>query len=929
MNSRELILLSPYRLPAKDSLFLSDEDVASFLNGYTALWHPSVLRGASDPPRIASPYDYETPSAGHVYAIPETPPMFLPDDWDQRVEQAGAMAFRAGSDREIAVANALEVLRKSSAEPLANISLEAIRPFFGIGFGYAHLVALFEAMDHDNILATAEFWQDMQQAAETILNGDADTCQMHLQSAANRLLAAREGLYPVSIHLVDLCLFDEYQVDGRLPRAYDLNSPLNLITSGERLDTLAHTVPDRLSAFRERIQTQQLEICLGAYCEREDPLLPLESQLWNLRKGLAVVQDKLGQEVRTYARRRFSAHPNLPLLLSSVGLQRGLLVSFDETSLPSFRTAVVNWPAADGRQIELFTRTPYRADSPQTYFHIAHYLNQTIAQDHAATLSLLHRGAAELPWYGDWLELSKLAPVFGHWTTISDYFNQVMAGEQASSTADDFHADYLTIRTDAHVSHPVSSFARHARLRRRLDTTWTLAALHRGLAGASDTLRLESSLAELEDKLESSFTTADENLPTSLADLQSTVLTSLAERLLSRAPANSPGLLILNPCSFARRVALEVDGIDGALPIEGPLKACQVDDGKARLVVEVPALGFAWVPRRSQPGTAAQAKRMKLADDRHVRNEFFEAEIDPTTGGLRGFWDHRTRNSRVGQQMIYNPGGKVHCSSVKVTSTGPALGEVVSEGAILDDHDQILTKFRQRFRAWLGRPVLEIRLELYPEHKPTGYAWHSYYGARFAWRDERTVLLRGVNGSSLITSHTRPDAPDYLEWRLGKQSTVLFPGNLPFQQRHGARMLDVILVPEGETCQVFDLALALDREQPMQTAFGIVTPVPMIEVAKGPPHVGSAGWLFHLDAPNVLLTGLRPASDGADAIVARMLEYSQHYTQAEFRCVRNPTRATLLDARGEYRSEASISGDAAQFELSPGDFAQLKVEFSG
>src|SRR2546423_299542 len=75
MSARELILLSPYRLPTETTLYLGDEEVAAFLNGYTALWHPAALSGAAGPPRLGSPYDYEEPVAGHVYAVPDHPPL--------------------------------------------------------------------------------------------------------------------------------------------------------------------------------------------------------------------------------------------------------------------------------------------------------------------------------------------------------------------------------------------------------------------------------------------------------------------------------------------------------------------------------------------------------------------------------------------------------------------------------------------------------------------------------------------------------------------------------------------------------------------------------------------------------------------------------------------------------------------------------------
>ncbi len=181
---------------------------------------------------------------------------------------------------------------------------------------------------------------------------------------------------------------------------------------------------------------------------------------------------------------------------------------------------------------------------------------------------------------------------------------------------------------------------------------------------------------------------------------------------------------------------------------------------------------------------------------------------------------------------------------------------------LIDSKDEVLASFRQRFRAWIGRPLLEMRIDFKVVQPPKGYPWHGYYGARFAWRDETAVLQRGVLGTAYTTSHTRPETPDYLELRVGTQNTVLFPGGLPFHQRHGTRMLDVILMVEGEESSSFELAVGVDREQPMQTALGVVTPVPVVETGKGPPHVGAAGWLFHLDAPNLVLSSLRPRPTG-------------------------------------------------------------------
>jgi hypothetical protein len=696
--------------------------------------------------------------------------------------------------------------------------------------------------------------------------------------------------------------------------------PLNLLAPAATLEKLE---PAMLAGIREAVNAERLEVCGGPYLEREDALLPIESQLWNLRKGMATYKRLLGQDIQVFARKRFAAHPQVPLLLHQVGLHRALLLPFDDPVLPTYHVTVVNWPSPDGKQVETFTRTPYAADQPQTYFHWAHYLRKTIAEDHAATLAIAHFGKPAPPWYDDLLELSRLGPVFGQWTTFTRYFNDVLAGEYAAAgTPDEFHGDYLSQRTQAQSEDPVSGFVRHVRLRRRLDSTWTLTALLRGLAGKNDSLRLDARLEELEDKIEQ----MRESPSAELALAEKEVAEALAERLQARAAPDVPGYVVLNPCSFPRRLALELKAEAGAIAVGGPVKAVQLGDGHARLVVEVPALGFAWFPVPKE-GIVPAPARMRLADKQAVRNEFFEAEIDPATGGLRALRDLRTRTNRLGQQLVFNPGSTMRVKDIAVTSTGPALGEIVTEGTLVDEHQQVLALYRQRFRAWLGRPVLDLRMEIFPQRLVQGFPWHAYYGARFAWRDERAALLRGVNGIGYLSSSTRPETPDYLEIRQGKQNAIILTCGLPFHQRHGSRMLDVILVPEGEKVQAFEIGLAVDRAHPMLTALGMVTPATIVPTAKGPPHIGDSGWLFHLDAPNLLLTSMRPDSAGADAIVARIQECTMQPSQADMRCARNPRRASFVDALGGLLQEASVRDDAAVFDVPAGDLVNLRVEF--
>jgi hypothetical protein len=248
---RELILLSPYRLPAQSTQMLANDDVASFLNGYVCLWHPAVARGAERPPIVASPYDYEQPRPGQIFAVPESPPLLLPDDWDQRVLDSHAVAFRSAPSRETTVANFKQAMatfeqreiavdggdgvarpesskgvealqtphalpkaseratQQTAIETLLELQGTALAPFFAVGFGFLQIEGLFEAMEHENLLAAADLWQDVQAAVTAISDPDPDAVRRHLKSAADRLLSAREILYPVTIHLLDLVLLDE------------------------------------------------------------------------------------------------------------------------------------------------------------------------------------------------------------------------------------------------------------------------------------------------------------------------------------------------------------------------------------------------------------------------------------------------------------------------------------------------------------------------------------------------------------------------------------------------------------------------------------------------------------------------------------------------------------------------------------------------
>ena len=942
MTDRQLHLLSPYRMPTTYPLQLTGDEAASWLNGYLSLWHPAALALGSKPPIVSNTYDHDTPGAGYVYCVPQGPHLYQPDDWAERVQAAHAIRYASSSDR----AESMKLLKEALGEQgglLLDAPEEVVRLFAGLGLGYLLVDSLFEAMDHEKLLDQGAFWADVSEAVALASGGRQPpeseperTFETCLKAAAEKLQVAREQLFSGSVYWLDFALVNAKELQAAWPDSLEKGIPLTLLASGEDLEKLATEAPERFTELKSKIVPglpPSVDLCCGSFRERDEAFLPFESQLWNLREARRTVKKLFDVDTFAYSRQKSAFHPQLPSWLNHLGYKHAVLVSFDSATIPSLRGTAANWPGPDGKAVDAFTRAPLPAHDPHTFFNLVYHLREAVSQDAAPTIALIHKGQPAFDTYRDLLALAELGPVLGNWIGLGRYFTDAVTGDYiGSQPADDFFADYLDDRvTNGHRPDPVSAYPRHLRLRRRLDSAFTLAALHTHLTpnDASDLGALSTLETDIELRgVDIPAGTTDE-LSDALAKEEATIAARLADRLQGRA-ASQPGIMVFNPCSFARRAALELEGFRGPLPIGDAVKASEFENGIARFVVEVPPLGYVWLPREPAGGSAA-AKKIKTAEGLTVRNEFFEMDVDAATGGIRSFRDYRTRVTRFGSQLVYNPGSTVRVKSVKVTNAGAALGEITSEGELISAQDEVLATFKQRFRAWMGRPVLEVKIDLDVKHEPTGYPWHGYYGARFGWRDDRGVLFRGVNGQNTQTGYTRPVSPDYLEVRIGAERSFLFTGGLPFLQRHGSRMADVILVPEGEQARSFELLLSLDRELPMQTAAGWVSPTPVVMTEKGPPAAGASNWLGHVDMPSLILTSLRscPASEGMNrAVAGQFLETSGFGGSAEFRFVRDANQVSLVDGMGEPVQSLTMSGDAIPLDYSAGETLRVKAEWS-
>ncbi len=916
------IYLTNHKMPSTSITYLSDEEVRVWFGGWLELWRPEILVRLEGLPLTGGPYDHDPARGNHIYSVSPQTLALLPQDWVQKARDAGSEVIEiCGSDSSRTEGDSNPSL---SIEPFVLATGGALK-LQALGLGKAWLDAFCESQDHPNLLDSSQFWQLVSETARFILDGDDALATTKAQDAAALLVTAREGITTHGLFHLDLIL-------GPALSESDLESgtwlageyPRNLIASGSWLAEFEQKHPKSFSRLRELVDLGQIEVLGGVQIERDDPLTSVESQEWNLKKAKATYEALLGREPKVFARASAGLNPNYPLLLQQAGYRRAVLVSFDEATVPHYRSPVVSWAGSDGKSIEALARVPLPAESMQTWFHMAYHLGRAVREDHAPTVVLCHRNApgALATLVGT---LARLGPVMGRWLLLSDYFNEATPAEYPGvAPADDFAFDWLAPDNQDKPPEvdPVSRRANRARARRKVDAAFALGAIHEVLdKGVGEWSKSRRLLACAEDAFE-------EQEKDPAAVLESTAQ-MLAARLLRGAP-EAPGILVFNGCAFTRRIAFESRAITGHLEIQGVVKAFSKEGDLSRCVVEVPALGYCWIPRKGGEAKPVPRARMRLADEKAVRNEFFEAEIDPQTGAIKAFRDVKSRQNRGAIQLVFLPGSRMKADEVTVGSTGPALGELTVKGVLVDEKGDTIARFTQRLRAWIGRPVLEVQVELEPLQLPTGYPWHSLYAARFSLPLAISSLKRGSGGFVDETRHNRPLSPEFVEWTVGSGNCVLLTGGMPLLQRHGSSQFDLVLLPPGETANRFEFGLALDRNHPQQLALGWVSPAPLVEVEQGPPASGSSAWLFHQDLPNVLVGNFRtsnPAEGDTVQLDVRIQECEGHYSVGELRCFRAPTRASSMDSDGISSMGLGINEDAVQLEVPRREMSWLNIHW--
>ena len=265
---------------------------------------------------------------------------------------------------------------------------------------------------------------------------------------------------------------------------------------------------------------------------------------------------------------------------------------------------------------------------------------------------------------------------------------------------------------------------------------------------------------------------------------------------------------------------------------------------------------------------------------------------------------------------------------VRIDAPGPTLGRITSRGRLVDREGKRLAGFVETMTARRGSRVLEIEIELAPEREPEASPWNSYYAARFAWHDSTAELHRSVGMMRVATEAPRIEAPHFVDVRSERVRTTILTGGLPYHRRFGVRKMDTLLVVRGETSRRFRLGVGIDLPYPVPAAIEFLAPRTVLAEMAAPLSAAS-GWLFHIDARNVVATHWEPiVADGrAAGFVARLLETEGRKTTLGLRSFREVTAAEETDFTGQGSQSLPFQGDRVTVELAAHEWVEVRVRW--
>lgn len=927
MNLDNLTVVLPCHSLEDLSLDRSSVEAEQVLSAWSAFYHPALIVRFRGPPGWRGVLNVPSPPTGHLVVVPRCCEEELPADWLRTAQESEAVVIRECDHRGEILAKALEVVDSPVPD---GASQDLVHDFLALGYCHLLVELLTRQLRYMSNLDEVAFESSTLSAAEKWAEGDEDAAREHLTSAFDLLTEAREYFYPVETHLLDFTLVASTTIGPELDDLLARQAPTNLVLSGATLEAIAEQAPETMAAIRKGVEEGELSIVGGECEERELPLTGPEATLAQFFRGREIYKRLVGRAPEIYFRRRFGLSPLLPQILAKTGFSGACHFTLDDGRFPTGNQSRIKWEGISRASIDSLLRLPSDANRAGTFLALAERLGSAMDLDHAATAVFAHWPGQHSIWYDDLIRACSYSPVLGRFFSIEEYFKETKyVGQATRYPADGYRSPFLRQAIERGEERPLSRWQEAATSEIRDQVSHSLLTMAAMIGGATDG-----------------------SIPEGRSELG-----AIRDGLAPGSSQAGAGCLVVNPFPFRRRIVVDVSPWERLPAVGGAVVAAAKQKERKTVIASVPGMGFVWMdPDMSPPEPTPEPKKRQrwlgakkesaappMAEENVLRNDFFEVKVDPVTGALRSLHDYHTRDNRMAMQVACRRSGQrsgkgaddqemlysvMAADEVVVQECGPLVGELAVRGRLLEHDGTCVARYEQVLRAIRGSRVLEIDLSLDPERLPTGDPWNNYYAARFAWGDATADLFTGLGTATLACDSPQLEAPYFVDVRCEKINTTILTGGLPYHRRFGLRKMDTLLIVSGEPQRKFRLGIGTDVPYPYAAASEFLAPETVLgDVGQAPGP--QSGWLFHINARNVVATSWEPIFDGQRLLGVRMrlAETENRKVDLALQCFRQVSRARKVDFLGEALEELPVDGDRVTLTARGHEWMQVEVEF--
>jgi alpha-mannosidase len=929
-------------------VFHRGEDADRLLVSWTTLWHPALIAATHRMPtwfRLDQPPDADKP---RLLALPLPHESADPQGLRQSIESAGGRLVEGAVTRDAFLEAAFP-----EGTPQDRWDPELVRDFYALGFAYLQIRLLTRQMRYASQMSNEAFADNVVAAADAAGEGHLEQARSLVQSCFDLLSQERDHYYAVDVYLIDLALIAETLVGPALAEQLGSATKVNLQVPASVLPVIAGDA-ELWELLQAGLEANRIGLVGGDYRELPTTLLASETVQFQLEHGLHEFQERLGRRPQVYGRRTFGLAPALPQLLLRTGFSGAIHATFDGGRFPEATQAKSRWEGDGQFSLDAITRAPQDATASATFLNLATSISESMDMDHIATRCFVHPVGQTSPWFEELKRVTRYTQALGRFVTVEEYFRDTYdPGIHDRFEVNQYRSPYLAGSVAANDPRPISKWMHYWRNWVTLQCWQNACTMQLMVRDGEEARATERDVTERirqfgTNPVDPSWDHASQEIRGSW---QRTVerlaqdVTGSAASSEDRQPGSGEAACYasLNLLGFPRRVYLSSDSIVPST--DPPVYATDVMNAlQVQVALDVPGMGIATVQPAAKPPRGTRKTPPPLAEGTQLRNEFFEAQVDPETGGLHGLRTYQSRTNRISQQLAIRWPGKavgpraepeystMVADSVTLLHADTMEGRIETAGRLLGKNGEPLARFTQVFTVRRGSRVLELDVGVQPEIEFEANPWEHYLAARFAWSNEAAELTRGINGVRQPATKKQVEAPLYLELDDGDQRTTILAGGIPFHQRSGPRMIETLLLVRGESERQFRLGLGVDLKQPMREALSWLTPSGTVKLSS-PTRVSST-WLFHLDARNVITQTWQPifhgGSDGQQTVAGvrvRMLEAEGRVCQPVLRSFRPLQSVRKIDAQGNTVDVYEPDGDEVTFRVSPQELLELELLF--